>query len=287
MKRFRTHAKTIYRVSPMVVVGLAMLWVHCTTAGMLPAVMLPVERAEAASVLSAGGSAPLASLARRDPLGLVHLAQERCEHQIRDYSCVFIRQEKIGDKLTPQQHIQVLYRNEPQSVLMKWIRNEGQVRRAVYVAGRLVDSDGAERALVEPSGALVRLAAKTLAIPIHGQLARASSRRTIDQFGFSAMFKLMDSVNKLALARGVLDIRYEGTGRVDGRPTYVLVRELPYAGAEGEFPDARLVLHLDQEWLLPVAIYSYADREEKELLGSYVLTSVKLNQDFDDDTFKF
>ena len=97
----------------------------------------------------------------------------------------------------------------------------------------------------------------------------------------------MENVHKLALDRGVLDIRYDGPGRVDGRPTYVLVRHLPYSGPEGEFPDARLVLHLDQEWLLPVAIYSYGDREEKELLGSYVLTSVKLNQNFDDDTFKF
>ena len=97
----------------------------------------------------------------------------------------------------------------------------------------------------------------------------------------------MDRVHKLARERGVLDIRYEGAGSVDGRPTYVLVRHLPYSGPEGEFPDARLVLHLDQEWLLPVAIHSYADREEKELLGSYVLTSVKLNQDFDDETFAF
>jgi hypothetical protein len=254
---------------------------------MLPAVTLPVEHARAAPALSPEGSDLLASLARRDPLRLVRLARERCERQIRDYSCVFIRQERIRDKLTPQQHIEVIYRNKPQSVLMTWIRNEDRVRRAVYVEGRLVDSDGAERALVEPSGALVRLAAKKLAIPIHGAMARASSRRTIDQFGFSAMFRLMDRVNKLALDRGVLDIRYEGPGRVDGRPTYVLVRHLPYSGPEGEFPDARLVLHLDREWLLPVAIHSYADRAEKQLLGSYVLTSVKLNQGFDDGTFTF
>lgn len=287
MRQLRARAKMIFRVSPVVVVGLAIFWVKCTTTGMLPAMMVPVERAQAAPALHSGGSASLASLAERDPLGLVRLARERCERRIRDYSCIFIRQERIGEKLTPQQHIKVLYRNEPQSVLMTWVRNQDRVRRAVYVEGKLVDSDGAERALVEPSGALVRLAAKKLAIPIHGALARASSRRTIDQFGFSAMFKLMESVNKLALDRGVLDIRYEGQGSVDGRPTYVLVRHLPYSGPDGEFPDARLVLHLDQEWLLPVAIYSYADREEKELLGSYVLTSVKLNQDFDDETFAF
>ena len=287
MKQLRARAKAFYRASPLVVIGLGILLLHCTTAGMMPAMVLPVERSHLAPALVPAGSAPLASLAKRDPLALVRLAQGQCERQIRDYSCVFIRQERINGELTPQQHIKILYRKEPQSILMTWIRNEDRIRRALYVAGQFVGRDGVERALVEPSGALVRLAAKKLAIPIHGPLARASSRRSIDQFGFRAMFELMECCHRLALKRGVLDLRYEGPGRVDGRETYVLVRHLPYSGPTGEYPDARLVLHLDQEWLLPVAIYSYADRREKKLLGSYVLTAVKLNQNFADDTFKF
>jgi hypothetical protein len=254
---------------------------------MLPAVLLPIEQARAAPALSTADSAPLTSLASRDPLALMRMAQRQCEQQIRDYSCVFVRQEKIGDKLTPQQHIRVLYRQEPQSVLMTWVRNADRIRRALYVAGRHASGDGMERALVEPAGALVRLAAKKLLIPIHGPLARASSRKTIDQFGFTSTFKLLEHCHKLAQERGVLDLRYAGQGRVDGRPTYVLVRHLPYAGPEGEFPDARLVLHLDQEWLVPVAVHSYADHEGRELLGSYVFTQLKLNQNFEEATFSF
>ena len=48
-----------------------------------------------------------------------------------------------------------------------------------------------------------------------------------------------------------------------------------------------MVLHLDQEWLLPTAVYCYADHEGKELLGSYVFTNVRLNTGLGDADFKF
>ncbi len=78
-----------------------------------------------------------------------------------------------------------------------------------------------------------------------------------------------------------------GEGAIDGRPTYVLIRHLPYDGPNGTYPDALMVLHLDQEWLLPTAVYCYADREGKELLGSYVFTNVRLNTGLGDEAFEF
>jgi hypothetical protein len=48
-----------------------------------------------------------------------------------------------------------------------------------------------------------------------------------------------------------------------------------------------MVMHLDQEWLLPVAVYSYADHEEKKLLGRYIFTDVNLEPKFSDKDFEF
>ena len=73
---------------------------------------------------------------------------------------------------------------------------------------------------------------------------------------------------------------------VDHRPGIIL-RDLPYAGPTGAYPDARMVLHLDQQWLLPVAVYSYADHAQKVLLGSYVFTQVEVNPGFGNDAFRF
>ncbi len=171
---------------------------------------------------------------------------------------------------------------------MLWRANADGARRALYVdQSDFVDERGCKVARVEPAGAIARLFVKDILIPLHGADARKASRRSMDEAGFRATIDLFETYSTVAAQRGVLDLRYGGTGTIDGRPTYLILRDLPYEGPSGPFPDARLVLHVDQEWLLPVAVYSYADHEEKSLLGSYVFTQVELNPGFGEDAFKF
>jgi hypothetical protein len=150
-----------------------------------------------------------------------------------------------------------------------------------------VNKKGEKVARVEPAGALIRLIVSDVLMPIHGKRARQSSRRSIDDFGFPSTFRLLDHYNQLGAEHGVLDLRFDGEGEIDGRPTYKLVRYLPYQGPDGTWPDAKMVMHIDQEWLLPTAVYSYADRAGTTLLGSYVHTQVELNPGLDDNAFEF
>lgn len=248
-------------------------------------VVAPVERVAAEPQ---GTPASLAALAQQDPMALVRLGRERYNKQVREYRCVLLKQEWLGSKLSKVQEIELRYRESPKTVYMLWTANADQVKRALYIEdSRLVDDKGRPVARIEPAGAIVRLFVKDVYMPIHGPDARKASRRTIDECGFRATLDLLEHYNAKAEERGVLDLGYGGTGEVDGRPTYVLVRNLPYEGPDGPYPDARMVLHLDQEWLLPVAVYSYADHEEKELLGSYVFMKVELDPGFDDTHFAF
>ena len=226
-----------------------------------------------------------AEMAQRDPLGLFRLAIQQYDRDIRDYRCIFLRQERMNEKLMPRQTIEVHYRESPRAILMTWLRNPGQAKRALYQ--EIVNSDGTGRSqlLVEPAGAIAKLVAKRVAVPVRGHRSRSAGRYTIDEFGFRAALERLLLVSDSALKRGVLDLTYAGEGEIDGRPTLILVRRLPYSGEGGPYPDARLLLHLDREWLLPLAIYSYADPEGKKLLGSYVMTSVKLNPKLDDAAF--
>ena len=186
------------------------------------------------------------------------------------------------------EEIDVRYRVDPKSVYMIWKQNAGQAKRALFVdSPEFVDDKGAKLARVEPAGVLIRLLVSDVMMPIHGKRARESSRRSIDEFGFFSTLGLLDRFNQRALDSGVLDLRFEGEGEIDGRPTFVIVRHLPYTGEGGVWPDAKMVMHLDQEWLLPTAVYSYADPEGTKLLGSYVLTQVKLNAGLTDDAFRF
>ena len=222
-----------------------------------------------------------------DPIELLRRARRRCAQEVRDYSCVFLRQERLAGELTAPQALKVLYREDPRSIYMTWIRNTARVRRALYVEGRLVNEKGEEQALVEPAGAIARLFISELEVPIHGAEARKSGRFTIDQVGFHAVLDRILRDNQRFAALGSLGWTYEGEGLIDGRPTHVLVRHLPYAGPDGKFPDARLVVHLDQEWLWPVGIHSFADEQERELLGSYITTRIDLNPGLSDPDFEF
>ncbi len=232
--------------------------------------------------------AELVELAKRDPMALVKRGRAWYEDHIRGYRCTLIKQELLGDKLSEVQEIELRFRAQPLAIYMLWKTNPDQARRALYMdTPKYVDKKGHKLTRVEPNGAVARLFTKDIFLPIDSPECKKSSRRCITDAGFHTTFELFEAYNAVAAEKGVLDLKYTGTGTVDGRPTFVLTRLLPYDGPSGPYPDAKLVMHLDQEWLLPVAIYSYADQDEKELLGSYVFTQVQLNPDFGADEFAF
>lgn len=219
---------------------------------------------------------------------LARLAAERVESSIRDYRCIFLKRERIDGKLRDEEIIDVAFRDEPTSVYMVWRKNAGEAKRALYVDSKeWVDAKGRKLVRVEPAGAVARLFVAEAQIELHGAEARAASRRGMDEFGFKALIRLLRNYNDIARKNGVLDFRYEGEGVIDGRPTYVLVRRLPYKDEKGPYPDALMRMHIDQEWMIPTAVFSFADAEGKVLLASYIYTQVNLNPNLREADFKF
>lgn len=259
---------------------------------LLVAAPAPAAKVKSPVVLASGAKKlnreQLIELAKTNPIELAQMGRQFHDDFVRDYSCVFVKQERIDNKLRPVEEIEVLFRTKPHSVFMKWLKNQDQVKRCLFVdTPDRVDSDGQKVAKVEPAGVLIRLVVSEIDMPIHGDRARAASRRTIDEFGFRATLDLLDRYNTIAQKKGVLDYRYTGEGTIDGRPTFMFERILPYAGAKGEYPDAKMIIHLDQEWLLPTCVQSYADKDGKTLLGSYQYKNVRINPGLTDHHFKF
>lgn len=180
--------------------------------------------------------------------------------------------------------MEILFREDPYSVDMRWSRNPGPAKRVNYVAGRWIDK-GRKLALIEPSGVLGLLVPGGVRHDIHGPEVRKAARRTIDQFGFKNTIDLIIKYCEIAQGDPGYELRYVGHGTVDGRSTYVLERRLPYTEPNKPYPDRLLVIHIDREWLLPTACYTYADEAREELLGSYVTTSVELNVGLTDEDF--
>jgi hypothetical protein len=247
----------------------------------------PIDQAPAVALRDVDDD-PMDALARSDPRGLVQCAIERYDRSVHDYRCTFLKQELLEDGLTPVQRVRVLFRQSPLSVFMIWEENADRVKRALFIdAPEFVDAKGRKTAKVEPAGCLARAFVAETMRPIHSSEARQNSRRSIDEFGFRSTLGLLERYNREAERRGVLDFRYVGEAQIDKRSTYLFRRFLPYTGAESGYPDARLDIHIDQEWLLPTAVYSYADARGEHLLGSYVLTNVELNAGLSDRDFKF
>jgi hypothetical protein len=249
----------------------------------VPVSIEPAVPAALASHSPATGS--IEQMARTDPLAFLLHCRDNYRKSVQDYRCTFTKQERIGNRITPEQVTEVKFREQPYSVNMKWTHNPGDAAQVAYIAGSEVSDKGEEMAWCEPAGAIARLFVTKIRQPIHGKRADKASRRTIDQFGFANTLDLIIQYSQKAAAEGVLDLRYIGRGSIDGRPTYVFERVLPYTGQEEPYPDRLLVFHIDQEWLLPTGCFSYADDGAQDLLGKYLLTAPTFNIGFTDADF--
>jgi hypothetical protein len=229
-------------------------------------------------------------LAHTDPLEFFRRCREHYDQTIHGYRCNFLKQERVGDKLTAEQVTDVRFLNDPYSVDMVWTRNPGPAARALYVKGKWRNDKGQDEAWVRPSGAVLGLL--KLKQPIDGPRAHKAARRRIDQFGFRNSLDLIIKYSEEAARNHELDLRFIGNGSIAKRPTYVFERRLPYTGQEEPYPDRLLVVHVDKEWLVPTGCLSYADDAGTELLGKYILYNVQLNPgyspaDFDPNRIGF
>lgn len=230
----------------------------------------------------------LLELAQSNPKALFKRATEKYDAEIDAYSCTFIKQERVNGELRPKEQIEVRYRERPHSIFMIWKDNADQARRALYIdSPEYRNSKGEKLVKVEPNGAVARLFVSEIKLPMHGDRAEKASRRPMDLFGFRVLLHFLDVYNSRAERRGELQLKFVGEGEIDGRPTIVFERFLPLKGNENIYPDAKMVMQIDQEWLVPVSIKSYADHKGKVLLGHYEYHDVRLNPKFDAHDFEF
>ena len=278
-------------------VGLGMISIYALYHQQTTGTHLPIARQ--ASVLSMGSSAnarPFETHLRADPLA--GMIQARAEHRrdVTDYECVMMKQELLPAGMSEEQQIAVKYRREPYSVYMNWLQNPGLATRVIYVRGKWTDpsandADEGELAVAQP-GVIARVFIKSIRQPIHGKLARASSRRFIDDFGFERTFDQLIEVSELGRARGELSLEFKGETEFDGRPVWVIRRVLPYTGEGGRYPDRTAEILIDKAYRVPVAVYCYSDEEMNSglLLAKYEYRRVRMqvgltDKDFDPATY--
>ena len=70
-----------------------------------------------------------------DPGALIEAMWARWQG-VKDYTCIFTKQERINEKLLPEQTIFMKVREKPFSIYMKWVGKKCKGQEALYVAGK-------------------------------------------------------------------------------------------------------------------------------------------------------
>jgi hypothetical protein len=273
-----------------------------------------VPRRELASAVDRGGPLPdaatMVNLAKTDPIAFLEWTLIRYDREVKGYSCLLIKQERLRGALQDREKIEVLFKDKPLSVLMTWKEGGGLTgpSRVVYVEG---ENKGMLTAKV---GFLV-----VDEDPL-GERALRSGRYPLTEFGMKigarrALTSWKDA-QKGPKTHGPLRVEYLGEKEVKelGRTCYALRR----VGYEHKWADGcvevETTLYFDREtWLqvgsgvgyehkwadgcVEVETTLYFDREtwlqvgsvlkgkDGEVIGEYLFRDVHLNPTFKDDPF--
>ncbi len=218
-------------------------------------------------------SRQIVALAENDHIALLEMAVDRYDRTIRNYSGTFTKQERIRGELGPRQVIAFKFRQEPFSLFMEWKENPLGADRLLYVEGQNDD-----KMLVHPTGLMKWV--KCLKLGPNSKQARKSTLRPCEKFGFRRNILEALKIYRLAKQNAELTIKSSGPETIDGREYLILERILP---EKKGYPTARLVVHLDLEYILPVQITCY-DRQGN-LISRYAFTDLKFNTNLTDKDF--
>ncbi|MBN2211188.1 MAG: DUF1571 domain-containing protein [Sedimentisphaerales bacterium] len=235
-----------------------------------------VLQAQAISVVPGEIDTPAAhllQLSQTDHIALLEWAVQRYEQQVQDYRVNFEKQERINNELKPAQIISVNFKEEPFSVLMNWESKGGPIDKLLFVEGQNDDM-----MLVHPAGLLGFI--KSVKKDPTSEEVRRSSRGTPDQFGFYRCMQSLLKVYRQAQENGDLETACLGQTEVDGRACLAIERRLP---AGKDYPCARLILEIDQEYIVPTRISMYDWQDN--LLCIYEYKDIEFNVGLADVAF--
>jgi hypothetical protein len=211
-------------------------------------------------------------LRRKDPLAFFEMAIERYEREVRGYTAISRKKEKVAGKYNDPEEIEVAVREKPFSVYMNWLQGARltAAQKVIYVEG-----ENNNKLLALPKLSFLGIQTRD----VDGADAKAGSRYTIDHFGIHKGTQRTVASMKAARDRKQLHLKYLGEGkepRLGDRPMYVF-RRTPYEPLEEEGLND-LTLYFDKETWLQVG--SILKDKNGELIAEYFFRDIVLNPEF-------
>jgi hypothetical protein len=214
------------------------------------------------------------AMAVKDPIAFLD-ACLKCQHrEVNGYSGVLRKQERIKGKDNDPEVINFWFREQPYSVLMKWVEGARDGKASLYVQG-------------ENNNRIAVLANYripiSLDIPLEGTMAQKAGRYCISEFSIRQATERTLAAWKSAKENGNLQVEYLGKKKMpelDGRTCYVLKRTCNPPEEEGT---ATVEIAIDSETKMQTGSTLIAD--DGHLIGRYFFTNLQINPSFDPELF--
>jgi hypothetical protein len=219
----------------------------------------------------------------QEPLRLITEARKAYE-EVRDYTCVLIKRERVRGQLQPESVISMKVRSQPFGVYLRWQQPKNVAgQEACYVAGK---NEGKMR--VHSTGLLG--VAGWVSLDPNDERAKKTSNHSITEAGIGNLIarfaKSWEREKDLNLTR-VRVGEYEYNKR-----RCVRVEATHPDNRGGQFLTYRSVVYFDKETHLPIRVEAYdwphqGGNTEGELLEVYSYVNLKLNVGLSDETFNY
>jgi hypothetical protein len=191
------------------------------------------------------------------------------------------KQERLDGVLEKKELIDVWFKDQPHSVLMKWREGARLAGRALYVEGENQRA-GKSMIVVRPAG--IASFIKSVEKDPNGKDAEKSGRYPISQFGLKMALQRTLKSWKDAKKADNLNVEYLGVKKVEdlgGRECWVLHNR--YKEPEGKDQIKEETFSFDPEnWLMVGVLLKNKDNE---LVAGYYFRDVELNPKFPADQF--
>jgi hypothetical protein len=217
-------------------------------------------------------------LAREDPIAFLENCLRRHQGQVKGYTAILEKQERINGKLMPKEVIEVHFREEPHSVHLRWLEGARRAQQALYVQG---ENNG--MMLARPTGRLLGLL--LLERDPDSDEAREGGRYSLKEFGLRKGTERVLKAWKAARANGGLFVELLGEEKLKqaGDRTCYVLRRSRYQKPEAD-GIMEATIYVDKEtW---VQVGTVLRDKDGELIASYYFRNIKFNPEFKPDQFK-
>jgi hypothetical protein len=215
-----------------------------------------------------------------EPIRLI-AAAKKAMSEVKDYSCVLVKKEKMDDKPPVENVMSMKIRTEPFSVDMRWLEPKSLVgQEACYIEGK---NDNLMR--VKSAGLLGHLGFLSLA-PDDAR-AKATSKHGIHESGLANMIDRFAVAWEKERALNVTKVRladYEFNKRRCAR-----VETIQLENPNNQFLFQRTVVYFDKETHLPIRVECYEwptkEGEPGALAEVFSYVNLRLNVGLGNEVF--